>query len=319
MNDIDYQRDISRSFLKYLQKNSAIIEASFKVIFSIRGDKFMIDEKSAGSKSLLKFIKEISNIEKTRGILDDNDYLIAQKLAENGLTGDISRDIIKKAFIKVQNKTVFPKSVNQKKYIKALEKNDLVFCLGPAGTGKTFLAIAMGLELLFNKKVDRIVLTRPVVEAGESLGFLPGDIQQKVNPYFRPIYDSLFFLIGMEKTADMIEKGVIELAPLAYMRGRTIDNAFIILDEGQNTLNSQMKMFLTRIGQYSKVIITADESQIDLPDPKKSGIFTAVKILDKIKGIKIIRLTKDDVIRHALVKRIIEAYDSINKKKDKRK
>jgi len=319
MNDIDYQKDISRSFLKYLQKNSAIIEASFKVIFSIRGDKFMIDEKSVGSKALLKFIKEISNIEKTRGILDDNDYLIAQKLAENGLINDISKDIIKKAFIKVQSKTVFPKSVNQKKYIKALEKNDLIFCLGPAGTGKTFLAIAMGLELLFNKEVDRIVLTRPVVEAGESLGFLPGDIQQKVNPYFRPIYDSLFFLIGMEKTADMIEKGVIELAPLAYMRGRTIDNAFVILDEGQNTLNSQMKMFLTRIGQHSKVIITADESQIDLPDPKKSGIITAVKILDRIKGIKIIRLTKDDVIRHALVKRIIEAYDSINKKKDKRK
>ncbi len=317
MNEINYQQDLSKSFLKYLQKNSKLIEASFKTNISIRGDKFMIDESYSGSETLKEYIKEICILEKSRGFLDDNDYLIALKLAENGLTKDISIDILNKVFIKVNAKTVFPKSINQKKYIKSIEKNDIIFSLGPAGTGKTFLAIAMGLNLLLNKDVDRIVLTRPVVEAGENLGFLPGDIHQKVNPYFRPLYDSLYALIGMEKTSDLIEKGVIELAPLAYMRGRTINNAFIILDEGQNTVNSQMKMFLTRIGQKSKVIITADDTQIDLPDPRKSGIFTAVKILDKIKGIKIIRLSKEDVIRHALVKRIIEAYDSL--KKDKKR
>ncbi len=318
MNEMNCQHNISRSFLKYLQKNSKIIESSFKVVFSIRGDKLMIDEESTGSKALSEYINEIAMLEKAKGFFNDNDYLIAQKLAENGLSKNISKDILEKVSIKVNGKTVFPKSINQKEYIKSIENNDLIFSLGPAGTGKTFLAIAMGLEFLLNKKVERIVLTRPVVEAGENLGFLPGDIQQKVNPYFRPLYDSLYYLIGMERTAELIERGIIELAPLAYMRGRTINNAFIILDEGQNTLNSQMKMFLTRIGQNSKVIITADESQIDLPEPKKSGIFTAVRILSKIKGIKIQRMTKEDVIRHILVRRIIVAYDTLEKANKKR-
>jgi len=312
MDEISYQNNISKSFLLYLQKNSALIESTFNTVFSVRGEKLMIDENTVGKDDFRNYINKISNLEKEKGLLDDNDYLIALKLAGNGLIRDISRDILDKVFIKVNGKTVFPKSVNQKKYIKALKKNDLIFCLGPAGTGKTFLAIAMGLELLLNKTVDRIVLTRPVVEAGENLGFLPGDIQQKVNPYFRPLYDSLYYLIGMDKTSEFIERGIIELAPLAYMRGRTINNAFIILDEGQNTLNSQMKMFLTRIGQNSKVIITADESQIDLPEPKKSGIFTAVRILDRIKGIKVLKLTKQDVVRHSLVKQIIAAYERLN-------
>jgi phosphate starvation-inducible PhoH-like protein len=183
-----------------------------------------------------------------------------------------------------------------------------VFGIGPAGTGKTFLAISMALNHLLSKKVERIVLTRPVVEAGEKLGFLPGDIQQKVNPYFRPIYDALYYLIGFDKTAELIEKEIIEIAPLAYMRGRTIDNAFILLDEGQNTLDSQMIMFLTRFGQNSRVVITADISQIDLPEPKKSGIFKAIKLLNNIRGIKIITLTKRDVVRHPLVQKIIDAY-----------
>ena len=279
MDEINYQQDISKSFLNYLQKNSKLIESIFDTAFSIRGDKFMSDNSGSGSETLKEYIKQVSGFEKSKGLLDDNDYLIALKLAENGLVKNISKDLSKKVFININGKNIFPKSINQKKYVASIKDNDLIFSLGPAGTGKTFLSIAMGLEFLFNKKLERIVLTRPVVEAGESLGFLPGDIQQKVNPYFRPLYDSLYYLIGMEKTSDLIEKGVIELAPLAYMRGRTINNAFIILDEGQNTLNSQMKMFLTRIGQNSKVIVTADETQIDLTDPKKSGIFTAIKII----------------------------------------
>jgi len=171
----------------------------------------------------------------------------------------------------------------------------------------------MALSALINKKVERIVLTRPVVEAGEKLGFLPGDIQQKINPYLRPLYDALYYLIGFEKTAELIEKAIIEIAPLAYMRGRTISDAFIILDEGQNTVDSQMKMFLTRFGANSRVVITADITQIDLNEPKKSGIFKAIKILKNVTGIAIIHLTMKDVIRHPLIQRIIEAYERAEK------
>jgi phosphate starvation-inducible PhoH-like protein len=221
----------------------------------------------------------------------------------------IKTELGKKIRIKINGKEIHPRTFNQKKYMKAISKNDLVFGIGPAGTGKTYLAITMALYYLLNKKVERIVLTRPVVEAGEKLGFLPGDIQQKVNPYFRPIYDALYNLIGFEKTGELIDKEIIEIAPLAYMRGRTIDNAFLLLDEGQNTLNSQMKMFLTRFGQNSKVVVTADISQIDLPESKKSGIFTVIKILKNIEGIKIINLTTRDIVRHRLVQQIIDAYE----------
>ncbi|HLP48674.1 MAG TPA: PhoH family protein, partial [Candidatus Kapabacteria bacterium] len=221
----------------------------------------------------------------------------------------IPKELDKKIKIIINGKEVAPKTFNQKEYLKAILNNDMAFGIGPAGTGKTFLAISIALHHLLTKKVERIVLTRPVVEAGEKLGFLPGDIQQKVNPYFRPLYDALYHLIGFEKTAELIDKEIIEIAPLAYMRGRTIDNAFIILDEGQNTLNSQMKMFLTRFGQNSKVVVTADISQIDLPEPNKSGIFRAIKILKNIRGIKIVTLTKHDVVRHQLVQKIIDAYD----------
>jgi phosphate starvation-inducible PhoH-like protein len=189
----------------------------------------------------------------------------------------------------------------------------MVFGIGPAGTGKTFLAIAMALNFLLNKRVERIVLTRPVVEAGEKLGFLPGDIQQKINPYLRPLYDALYFLIGFEKTSELIEKGIIEIAPLAYMRGRTINDAFIILDEGQNTVDSQMKMFLTRFGLNSRVVITADITQIDLEVPKKSGIFKAIRILKNVPGINVVHLTLKDVVRHPLIQRIIEAYERAEK------
>ena len=191
---------------------------------------------------------------------------------------------MKKNIIKVDGKEVFPKTSNQRGYVQAIQERDMVFGIGPAGTGKTFLAIAMALNFLINKRVERIVLTRPVVEAGEKLGFLPGDIQQKINPYLRPLYDALYFLIGFERTSELIEKGIIEIAPLAYMRGRTINDAFIILDEGQNTVDSQMKMFLTRFGLNSRVVVTADITQIDLEQPKKSGIFKAIKHPEKRAG-----------------------------------
>lgn len=207
------------------------------------------------------------------------------------------------------NKIIRAKSHGQKYYINGIKNNDLTFCLGPAGTGKTFLAVLMATEALRKKEVKKIVLVRPAVEAGEQLGFLPGDLEEKIQPYIRPLYDSLFFLLGFEQVERLIERKVIEIAPLAYMRGRTLDDAFIILDEGQNATVEQMKMFLTRFGFNSKVVVTGDPSQNDLKKGEISGLIHGVEILKGIKGIKIIKLYKNDVFRHHLVKEIIEAYE----------
>jgi len=205
---------------------------------------------------------------------------------------------------------VQPRSPNQRKYVEAIETHDMVFGLGPAGTGKTYLAVAMAVSALLAKKVSRIILVRPAVEAGERLGFLPGSLQEKVDPYMRPLYDALYDLIDPVKVDKMLETNVIEIAPLAFMRGRTLSDAFIIMDEAQNTTNEQMKMFLTRLGNSSKAIITGDLSQIDLPNPKKSGLFEALHVLDGVEGIKFCHFEDVDVVRHHLVQRIVRAYDS---------
>ena len=205
---------------------------------------------------------------------------------------------------------VQPRSPNQRKYVEAIETNDMVFGLGPAGTGKTYLAVAMGVSALLAKKVSRIILVRPAVEAGERLGFLPGSLQEKVDPYLRPLYDALYDLLDPAKVDKMLETNVIEVAPLAFMRGRTLNEAFIIMDEAQNTTNEQMKMFLTRLGNASKAVITGDLTQIDLPNPKKSGLFEALHVLDGVEGIKFCHFEDVDVVRHQLVQRIVRAYDS---------
>lgn len=210
-------------------------------------------------------------------------------------------------------KPIKAKTVGQKKYINAIKKNTIVLGVGPAGTGKTFLAVAMAVKALRAKEVNRIVLTRPAVEAGESLGFLPGDLQSKIDPYLRPLYDALFEMLGAENYNRHLEKGTIEIAPLAYMRGRTLDDSFIILDEAQNTTPEQMKMFLTRLGFNSKAIVTGDLTQTDLPGGKKSGLAAAVKILDGINGIGIHHFTEKDVVRHRLVQEIILAYEKYEK------
>ncbi len=215
----------------------------------------------------------------------------------------------------VRGKTIFPKTIKQREYVKAIETSDLVFGLGPAGTGKTYLAVALAIVALREKTVSRIVLTRPVVEAGESLGFLPGDIQAKVNPYFRPLYDALNEMLEFEKYQKYMEKNVIEIAPLAYMRGRTLNDSFIILDEAQNTTPEQMKMFLTRLGEGSKAVITGDLTQVDLPSNKKSGLKDVERILKGIKSIKFTHFSKHDVVRHDLVQKIIEAYENYDKDK----
>jgi len=207
-------------------------------------------------------------------------------------------------------RSVQPRSPNQRKYVESIETNDMVFGIGPAGTGKTYLAVAMAVSALLAKKVSRIILVRPAVEAGERLGFLPGSLQEKVDPYLRPLYDALYDLLDPVKVDKMLESNVIEVAPLAFMRGRTLNDAFIIMDEAQNTTNEQMKMFLTRLGNASKAVITGDLTQIDLPNPKKSGLFEAMRVLDGVEGIKFCHFEDVDVVRHLLVQRIVRAYDT---------
>jgi len=308
MDEIIYPEYIKSNLLDLIHKNTEKIEDSFGISLALRGNKIMFDGQTKNKKRFKKYMNHILRITSESGELNVNDLEMSLSMVEENKIESIKKEVDKKIKIMINGKEVYPKTFKQKEYIRAICNNDLVFGIGPAGTGKTFLAISIALNHLLSKKVERIVLTRPVVEAGEKLGFLPGDIQQKVNPYFRPIYDALYHLIGFDKTAELIEKEIIEIAPLAYMRGRTIDNAFILLDEGQNTLDSQMIMFLTRFGQNSRVVITADISQIDLPEPKKSGIFKAIKLLNNIHGIKIITLTKRDVVRHPLVQKIIDAY-----------
>ncbi len=207
-----------------------------------------------------------------------------------------------------QGNLLRPRTFRQKSYVEAMERNDLTFALGPAGTGKTFLATVFAVKMLMERKIERLVLTRPAVEAGERLGFLPGDLQQKVDPYLRPLYDALHSLLGIEKTANLLEKGIIEVAPLAYMRGRTLDEAFVILDEAQNTTSAQMRMVLTRLGERSRMVVTGDITQIDLPYGQLSGLVEASELLEKIEGVAVCRLTSADVVRHPLVQKVVDAY-----------
>ena len=230
---------------------------------------------------------------------------------------DVIKQALNDAVITTETgKPIKAKTLGQQTYIEKIKNNDIVFGIGPAGTGKTYLAVAMAVRAFKQGEVNRIILTRPAVEAGESLGFLPGDLQDKVDPYLRPLYDGLFEILGFETYQNLVEKGLIEVAPLAYMRGRTLDNAFVILDEAQNTTSEQMKMFLTRLGYGSKAIITGDKTQVDLPRGKMSGLRTAERILKDIKGISFQNFTSIDVVRHPLVQKIIDAYDREDAKKE---
>lgn len=248
-------------------------------------------------------------------VINEQTVSYAIGLAEDGefsALEQFDKDVV---CVTMRGKPIKPKTVGQKKYVSAIKNNTIVFGVGPAGTGKTFLAVAMAVEALRDHRVNRIVLTRPAVEAGERLGFLPGDLQSKIDPYLRPLYDALFEMLGAENYAHYVEKNVIEIAPLAYMRGRTLDDSFIILDEAQNTSAEQMKMFLTRLGNNSKAVITGDPSQTDLPGGVKSGLGVAVRILDGIEDIAIHRFSDRDVVRHRLVQRIIKAYEKYDKEK----
>ncbi|NLL21631.1 MAG: PhoH family protein, partial [Firmicutes bacterium] len=243
-------------------------------------------------------------------LITTSEFMYALKLAQQGQIKEIKGLFNDLILVTDRGKKIRPKTLGQKKYLDALRRHDIVFCIGPAGTGKTYLAMAMAVFALKNKLVQRLVLTRPAVEAGEHLGFLPGDLHDKVDPYLRPLYDALYDLMGVENFSRNREKGVIEVAPLAYMRGRTLDDSFIILDEAQNTTTEQMKMFLTRMGFGSRAVITGDITQVDLPQGKFSGLVEVIDILKNIEEISFIHLSDQDVVRHQLVQKIIKAYES---------
>ncbi len=288
------------------------IESCLKIeVFFEEGCIYLKEEDSSYSKRVCNIVEAMELLIQNDITLNISDvYGIINNIDETNVKSITSLYLKKDVIIStVSGKTIYPKTLNQKIYIKALEDNDIVFAIGPAGTGKTFLAVMFALKYLKSFKARKIVLVRPIVEAGEKLGFLPGDLKEKIDPYLIPIYDSLYEGIGKEQVTKLIEKGTIEVAPLAYMRGRTLDNAIIILDEAQNATLTQMKMFLTRLGFGSKMIVTGDLSQIDLPNKNHSGMTEAIEILDDIKGIKMVRFQREDVMRHPLVFKIIERYD----------
>lgn len=273
-----------------------------------------IDKDNEEDNKVIYLFETIETLLNNACTLSTIDYVNIIKSIENDTVKELTKIYLKKDVIisLINGKAIYPKTINQSKYLEALEENDIIFGLGPAGTGKTFMAVLYAASLLKKQKIKKIVLVRPVVEAGEKLGFLPGDLKEKIDPYLIPLYDSLEECFGKENVEKMIEKGAIEIAPLAYMRGRTLDNAVIILDEAQNTTLPQMKMFLTRLGFNSKMIITGDITQIDLLHKNQSGLIEASAILKNIRGIKFVEFEKNDVMRNPLVYKIIERYEKAN-------
>ncbi|HOJ48279.1 MAG TPA: PhoH family protein [Bacillota bacterium] len=293
-----------------LDTNTENIENAFSVTISNRDGAIRITgENPANVNMAAASIEQLERISALSDNIDENSINYVISMVKEEKQNELSAIYNDCICLTNKGKPIMAKTVGQQKYVDAIKKNTIVFGIGPAGTGKTFLAVAMAVTALKQKQISRIILTRPAVEAGEKLGFLPGDLQSKIDPYLRPLYDALGEMLGQESFARHLEKGIIEIAPLAYMRGRTLDDAFIILDEAQNTTPEQMKMFLTRLGNNSKAIVTGDVTQIDLPYIKKSGLVEALSILDDISGIEIFKFTHKDVVRHPLVQKIILAYE----------
>ncbi len=305
--------NISAIFGNYDQ-NTKLIEEAFSVNMVARDNEIKIIGDIENARLAAKAIVKLDEKLATDNRISKQDVAYIIELVLQGKEEKMKQILGDVIVVASSGKVLKPKTLGQKRYVDAIKKNDIVFGIGPAGTGKTYLAMAMAVKAFKNKEVNRIILTRPAVEAGESLGFLPGDLQEKVDPYLRPLYDALFDILGADTYLKYKERGLIEVAPLAYMRGRTLDSSFIILDEAQNTTNEQMKMFLTRLGNGSKAVITGDITQIDLPRGKVSGLKQAERILRDVKGIEFSYFTKSDVVRHRLVQDIIEAYDKNEKK-----
>ena len=328
--DFGAEKDLS-SLYGRLDATLKAMEEALGIEASIRGNKVFLHGNEKSVHKAEKFIKEYFTINSDGYTISPEDIKFALRAIDEADAGEIqhhnspagktSSTSLKEFFLSniplsSKNKFIVPRSENQKLYLDAIQQYDMVLGIGPAGTGKTYLAMAMAINALQKKQVSRIILARPAVEAGERLGFLPGDLQEKINPYLRPLYDALFDMMETEKAYQLIEKGVIEIAPLAFMRGRTLNDSFIILDEAQNTTSEQMKMYLTRLGFNSKTVITGDITQIDLPAGRASGLVEAKKILSGIKDLCFIYFSEKDVVRHRLVQKIIKAYEKYEKSRD---
>ena len=306
----EHERNVFGQFDEYVKK----MERTLGVTVISRGGQLKILGPEHACRQAVKIFTQLLELSKRGNTITEQNVNYALSLAAEERTSAITE--IDKDYIchTLNGRPIKPKTLGQKAYVDEIRKKMIVFGLGPAGTGKTYLAMAMAITAFKNDEVGRIILTRPAIEAGEKLGFLPGDLQSKVDPYLRPLYDALYEIMGADSFSKNMEKGLIEVAPLAYMRGRTLDNAFIILDEAQNTTPAQMKMFLTRIGFGSKVVITGDQSQKDLPHDAKSGLDVAIQVLRKVEDIAFCQLTSKDVVRHPLVQKIVQAYDDYEKK-----
>lgn len=291
-----------------------VIESQLGVAITIRGNKLLIQAEDGVADKAERLIQEIREVNRKGYILKPEDISYAVKSLAEGKEVSVHDLFSQNIPVFSKKRFIIPKTDTQRQYIEAISKYDIVFGVGPAGTGKTYLAMAMAINAFLTKQVSRIVLVRPAVEAGEKLGFLPGDIAEKVSPYLRPLYDALFDMMEIDKASKLIERGIIEIAPLAFMRGRTLNDSFVILDEAQNTTSEQMKMYLTRLGFGSKTVITGDITQIDLPAGKTSGLVEALKILRDVEGIKIIYFSERDVVRHRLVQEIVKAYERYEKR-----
>jgi len=291
-------------------QNLRYLESLFDVEISARGSNLLMEGEAHAVEALTTLLTDFSNLVTGGEKFQNGDLRTAFKQIAANSSLTLNDFFPKPKVLGTGGRQVSPKSPNQRRYIEAIENHDIVFAIGPAGTGKTYLAVAMAVSYLLSKRVERIVLARPAVEAGERLGFLPGDMQEKVNPYLRPLYDALYHMLDAEKVMKLMERQAIEIAPLAFMRGRTLGDAFIILDEAQNTSPEQMKMFLTRIGFKSKAVITGDITQVDLPVGKRSGLVDAVHVLKRVPGLSFCYFNERDVVRHELVQLIIKAYDS---------
>jgi phosphate starvation-inducible PhoH-like protein len=307
--------DVLRILFGEHDRNLKLIEKLSAVKIGVRGNVISITGDPLAVAFIRTLLSRLYDITRKGYPVYPADIEYAHRILSENCTADLERIFLDTVFISAKKRIITPKSIAQKLYIDAIRNADMVFGIGPAGTGKTYLAMAMAISALLEKKVSRISLARPAVEAGEKLGFLPGDLSEKVNPYLRPLYDALFDMIDFDRASALMQKGVIEVAPLAFMRGRTLNDSFVILDEAQNTTSEQMKMFLTRLGYGSKAVITGDVTQIDLPIDKVSGLVEAEELLSKTEGIHFIHFSERDVVRHPLVMDIIRAYNHLNHRK----
>ena len=285
-------------------------ESVFGVKIRTQGSELVVDGTPATTDQVERVVQQLSSLMREGYKLANGDVKTAADLVARDAAVDLQAHFLKGSLTPAGKRRVSPKTINQRIYLDAIDNNDIVFGVGPAGTGKTYLAMAQAVASLVNKKVSRIILARPAVEAGEKLGFLPGDLTEKVNPYLRPLYDALYDMLDVDRVARYLERGTIEIAPIAFMRGRTLNDAFVILDEAQNTTSEQMKMFLTRLGFGSKAVITGDVTQIDLPSGRMSGLIEAIRVVGNIEGIAFVHFDDRDVVRHKLVQQIVKAYDA---------